>query len=70
MSGTVSASIEGVSRWSSLGGATISAPAAVSANAKRIDVWVRGANNVLQHKVWIPSGWSAWSETWFTGPRL
>jgi hypothetical protein len=55
---------------SSLGGTTASAPAAVAASANRIDLWVRGVDNGLQHKVWQPgTGWSAWSATWFAGPR-
>jgi hypothetical protein len=58
----------GWSSWSSLGGASISAPAAVAASSNRLDVWVRGTNNKLQHKRWQPSGWSGWSETWFAGP--
>jgi Glycosyl hydrolase catalytic core len=60
----------GWSPWSSLGGATSSAPAAAAPSSSRIDVWARGPNGMLQHKVWqAASGWSGWSESWFTGPR-
>jgi hypothetical protein len=60
----------GWSGWSSLGGATVSAPAAVAISASRIDLWARGTSNAVQHKVWSSStGWSAWSATWFAGPR-
>ena len=60
----------GWSAWSSLGGATVSAPAAVASSASRIDVWARGPSGALQHKFWQPTtGWSVWSESWFGGPR-
>jgi Glycosyl hydrolase catalytic core len=53
----------------SLGGATLSAPGAVAANADRIDVWTRGTDNAIQHKVWkSSSGWGSWSGAWFAGP--
>ena len=60
----------GWSTWSSLGGATFSAPAAVATSANRIDLWARGGGSALQHNVWQPAtGWAGWSETWFAGPR-
>jgi hypothetical protein len=60
----------GWSAWTALGGSTISAPAAVATSSNRIDLWARGTNNALQHKFWTSSGgWSAWSPTWFAGPK-
>jgi hypothetical protein len=60
----------GWSAWTALGGSTISAPAAVATSSNRIDLWARGTNNALQHKFWTSSGgWSAWSATWFAGPK-
>jgi hypothetical protein len=60
----------GWSAWSSLGGATVSAPVAVASSANRIDVWARGSSGALQHKFWQPAtGWSGWSETFFAGSR-
>jgi hypothetical protein len=53
-----------------LGGATVSAPAAVAASSGRIDLFARGADNGVQHKVWrSASGWSGWNVTWLAGPR-
>jgi hypothetical protein len=58
------------SGWSALGGSTLSSPTAVAPSSKRIDVWARGTDDALQHKVWQQgTGWSAWSATWFAGPR-
>jgi hypothetical protein len=60
----------GWAAWTALGGSTISAPAAVATSSTRVDIWARGADNVLQHKFWKAStGWSAWSTTWFAGPK-
>jgi hypothetical protein len=60
----------GWATWSSLSGATVSAPAVVASSASRIDLWARGTGGALQHKVWqSATGWSAWSDTWFAGPR-
>jgi hypothetical protein len=53
----------------SMGGSTISAPAAVSASSGRIDLWARGTTGAVQHDVWKSSGWSGWSTTWLAGPR-
>lgn len=47
-----------------LGGAIVSAPAAVSwsGDNNRLDVFGRGVNNDLQWRWWTPStGWSAWT---------
>ena len=60
----------GWSAWSSLGGTTSSAPAAIATSANRIDLWARGSGGALQHNVWqSATGWSGWSESWFSGPR-
>jgi sialidase-1 len=59
----------GWSGWSSLGGSTLSGPAAVATSANRLDLWVRGPTNALQLKVWkSTTGWTGWSESWFAGP--
>jgi len=58
------------SGWNNLGGVTVSAPAAVASSANRLDLWVRGTDNGLQHKFWQPStGWSGWSADWSAGPQ-
>ena len=60
----------GWSAWAPLGGAAMSAPAAVAAGASRIDVWARGTGSAIQHDVWqAATGWSGWSDTWRAGPR-
>jgi hypothetical protein len=60
----------GWSAWAALGGATVSAPAAVATSATRIDLWARAATGVLRHNVWQSSqGCSGWSDTWLKGPR-
>jgi hypothetical protein len=45
--------------WDSLGGATYSAPAAVSWGSGRIDLVVRGTDNVIDHKAY-QGAWYPW----------
>ena len=46
--------------WESLGGYCISAPAASSWAANRIDTFVLGGDNALWHKWWDGSAWRGW----------
>jgi len=49
------------SGWTSLGGAPIGDPAAVSATPGRIDLFVRGTDDALWHRSSVrPGAWSGW----------
>jgi len=54
--------------WSPLGGIASSAPAAVSWGPGRIDVFMRGDYDSLQHIYWSNNVWSAWNT--ISGPAL
>ena len=47
--------------WASLGGGLTSGPDASSWGAARADVFVRGSDNGMWHKVWNGSSWSGWT---------
>src|SRR3954454_1468209 len=48
--------------WESLGGVATSSPAIAASSTGRLDAFVRGSNNALYTKSFVPgTGWSSWS---------
>jgi hypothetical protein len=50
------------SSWADLGGKITSAPTVASWASNRLDVFARGQNNHLWHKVWNGHSWDAWED--------
>jgi hypothetical protein len=46
--------------WESLGGELISDPTVISLGNDRIDVFVRGTDKALWHKMWNGKKWNEW----------
>jgi Common central domain of tyrosinase/Repeat of unknown function (DUF346) len=51
-------------RWESLGGATFSPVTAVSWASDRLDLFVRGTDNLIYHKWWDGSNWGPSPTDW------